>query len=231
MHSGPPRHRYAVVVPRRIIGWLVGCILLLLALHVGFQFSRYHGNTLPWELQALFDLDQEQSAPTWFSAALLGFAALLLAVIGGSKRDRSERDSSYWTALAVIFTALSFDEVAGVHETLNSLSEISWVVPAAIATAIFAAAYVPFLIRLRPSTRVRFIAGGILYVAGALAVEFNTLQFLTSNDKHTFAYSLLSGSEETLEMLGTVVFIDALLRYMREEGGDGRIDVVTSQSG
>ena len=226
MHSGsPPPSRYVLAVPRHLTRGLLGCIAILLALHIGFQWARFHNDAIPWELQALFDFDQEQSVPTWFSAAMLGFAALLLAVISGAKRAARDRDTIYWTGLALAFTALSFDEVAGVHETLNSLSEITWVVPAAIAAALFAAAYVPFLGRLPKSTRIRFIVAGLLYVAGALAVEFNTLQFLTHNDKLSFAYSVLTGSEESLEMIGTVVFLDALLRLMLVQGGEERIGV------
>src|SRR5439155_8140968 len=87
-------------------------VFALLAIHVAFQYDRFYTHRLPWELHALFDLDEEQSVPTWYSAAAIGVAALLLAAIANGERRAGSRDWRWWAGMAWVVLYLSLDEVA-----------------------------------------------------------------------------------------------------------------------
>lgn len=218
--------RYWLTIPRHTARVLAISIGVLLAIHVVLQYVRFTSNVIPWEVDVLFDVDQEQSVPTWFSAAILGIAATLLYAIAGDRRRERDPQHGRWLGLAVIFTLLSLDEIAGFHETLNSVSGITWTLPAAIFVLIFAAWYAPFLWKLPPRMRWQVALAGVVFVSGALLVEFNVLQFLTQNSQQSLAYNLMSGFEEGMEMAGTVLFIHALLGFMRA-GEDARLGLAT----
>jgi hypothetical protein len=74
-------------------------------------------------------VDEEDSLPTWYAASALLLTSSLLWLI--SRRKQTDRDSwvLHWYGLSLAFAALSMDEVAGVHETFNSLVDYSWPIP------------------------------------------------------------------------------------------------------
>ena len=70
-------------------------------------------------LLKLFDLDEEQNIPTFFSYFLLNFCCFLLLIIHLQQKILNSRWSMYWLFLAIIFFILSFDEAASVHERFS----------------------------------------------------------------------------------------------------------------
>ena len=128
-----------------------------------------------------------------------------------------DRDAHAWTLLASVTAYLSFDEVAGVHETVNSISSISWTVPFGILAIVVGIAFLPFLGRQSPGTRLGFVAAGLVYVGGAVGVEFLTRQWFDVSNKRQFTYALLTPIEEGMEMFGAVIMIHTLLRLMERE--------------
>lgn len=192
-------------------------VLALLLIHIVFQYDRFYTHHLPWEIHALFDLDEEQSVPTWYSAALLGFAALLTAAVTAARRRTRDRDAAGWMLLTCVMTYLSFDEVAGVHETVNSLAPINWTVPFGILAIVIGAILLPFLKRQPARTRWEFVAAGVVYLGGAAGVELVTSQFFDESNKRQFLYALITPIEEGMEMFGAVIMIHTLLRLMERE--------------
>jgi len=201
----------------RVTRWLVALVLALLVIHTAFQYDRFYTHRLPWQLQALFDLDEEAALPTWVSTAMLGWAAILCAGIAGARRRAGSKEALAWRGIAWIMAYLSMDEVAGVHETVSSLSPISWTIPFGILAIVVAAIYLPFVLRQRPETRFGFFAFGFVYVTGAAGVEFVTSQFFNESNKRQFAYSLDTVVEEGMEMFGVVIFIYTLMRLIERE--------------
>ena len=69
---------------------------------------------------SFLDLDQEQNFPTWYSSAkLLGTAMVALWCMAIEPRPtRRGMRSMMWTAVAVLFLALSIDETSSAHERL-----------------------------------------------------------------------------------------------------------------
>jgi len=196
---------------------LVALVLALLVIHTALQFDRFYTHRLPWQLQALFDLDEEAALPTWVSTAMLGWAAILCAGIAGARRRAGSKEALAWRGLAWIMAYLSMDEVAGVHETVNSLSTISWTIPFGILALVAACIYLPFVLRQRPDTRLGFFAFGFVYVMGAAGVEFLTSQFFNESNKRQFVYSLDTVAEEGMEMFGVVILLYTLMRLIERE--------------
>ncbi len=190
------------------MGWLTAIVCGLLAVHIVLQVWHYQWDELPWLLRQFFDVDEEDSLPTWYSAT-----ALLLLI---SRRKRIDRDPwvRYWYGLTLAFAALSMDEIAGLHETLNSLIDFSWTIPGGILAALFDLAYLRFLLHLPSRTRWLFILSGIIFVTGAVVVERSTDWYDDEDLLNTLPYNLWNALEEGLEMGGVVLFIYALLGYM-----------------
>jgi hypothetical protein len=119
-------------------------IFVLLSVHIVLQLWHYQWHEVPWLLRQLFDVDEEDSVPTWYSASALLLASVLLLVI--SQRKRADRDPwvLYWYGLSLTLVAVSIDEVAGFHEILNGMIDFSWAIPGGIAAAFFGLAYLRF---------------------------------------------------------------------------------------
>ncbi len=67
-------------------------------------------------LGARFDTAEEANLPTWFSAVLLLAAGALCAVIGWARRAGGRAWAGRWMLLGIVFTCLSADEAAQLHE-------------------------------------------------------------------------------------------------------------------
>jgi hypothetical protein len=201
---------------------LLSVALVLLAIHVGLTIYHYTVEELPWLLRQFFDVDEEENFPTWYSSFLLLNPAFFAWLCARRRLRDREPWAGHWGVLAGVFLILSFDEVAGLHETINSATELSWAVPAGVAVGGFALAFFPFLLRLPRRTALLFVASGVLYVGGAVGVELATDFYAEEKLMDTLAYNLWTPVEEGLEMLGVVLFVFALLDYM---GPDGRAGV------
>lgn len=80
---------------------------------------------------------------------------------------------------------------------------------------IFVLAYLRFLAALPARTRNLFLLAGAIYVAGALGVEMIGGRHAFVFGRYNFAYTMIATLEEFLEMLGILLFVQALLSYMQ----------------
>jgi hypothetical protein len=168
-------------------------------------------------------VDGESNIPTWFSASLLLLCAFLLSVIAVAL-GRDETPDRRWLVLSLIFGFLSLDEVAQLHElSIAPLRDMlhptgflyfAWIIPAGIAVALFAVAYLSFLRTLPARTRRLFLSAAAVYVGGALGVEAISGAQASVHGEHNAGYHAIVTVEETLEMTGLVFFIYALLDYI-----------------
>ena len=110
---------------------------------------------------------------------------------------------------------MSLDEVAGLHETVNSAIDVTWAVPAGIVSLLIGAAYIPFLRHLPGVTARRFVLAGGIYLAGVLGVEIIGNSLVINGFEDTLRYEGFVVLEEGLEMVGVILFIQGLLRYMK----------------
>ncbi len=207
--------------PARAIWLLSAAALALLIVHVTLQVLHYQAGGVHWLLKDTFDVDEEQNIPTWFSATLLLLSALLLFSIARVEREEQSAGAGYWKALGIGFVFLSLDEVAGIHEMLNTWveqlrgdSEFNWAYVGAPVFVMVALVFVRFLARLPRRTRNGMCGAGIIYGSGAVGIEIVSHLYLKSHDIDTLGYNLYTALEEGLEMAGLIYFIHVLMAYM-----------------
>lgn len=176
--------------------------------------------------EQLFNVDREQNVPTLFSVVLLLFAASLLCCITVLQRQKQDSDVSKWMILTGGFMYLAIDEGWSFHEMLIEpmrgllghdglgIFYFAWIIPAMVGVALLALLFLGFLFRLPSSTRWSFIIAGSLYLGGAIGIEMLGGRYAEAHGFENLTYQLIAHAEESLEMIGVIVFIYALLRYL-----------------
>ncbi len=126
----------------------------------------------------------------------------------------------HWYVLAVGFLLMSVDEIAGVHESINTVIVMTWAIPGAILAFFIGLAFVPFLLALPRRTAVRFALAGGIYLAGATGIEIIGNELVATDQRDTLRYNMVCLVEEGLELLGVLLFLHALLGSMRGPGSE-----------
>jgi hypothetical protein len=212
-------------LPAKIFWVLVGIGVVLLTLHLAFQYlnlshNEKHGQI--FEISNRFDVDDEASIPTWFSQAVwMGIAgASVLAV----RLNKDKLPRRLWLIMAFAGIFFSIDEVSGIHElSLQSLHLLffgleqsssslnAWwlVLPLILLFGAW------FLRKLYGILRFRqwltMMVGGAVFLTGAVGFE------LYGNDipHNNFYYQgIITGLEEGLEMLGGIIILYVILKYL-----------------
>lgn len=171
----------------------------------------------------LFDFDTEGNFPSMFSSLNLLFCSILL-FINGLAHNRKSNNFYSWMGLSAIFLFLSVDEMISLHERLTSITKNfvdasgflfnAWVIPYGIALVIVAVLYFRFLFRLPRNILILFIISFLIFATGAVGFEMiEGSHYEVYGETPTLYYSVLYTIEETLEMLGIILFIYALLSY------------------
>lgn len=187
---------------------VLGClVIVLVGIHLVLNTYNYQVEEVPWLLLQLFELDEENNLPTWFSSFLL----LNNAAVLGFAATQAMRHKMQWSILAFGFLVLSIDEVAGLHETFHTAIDTNWTIYAGILLAFVGAAFVPFLLALPRSTAGWFMLAGILYLSGALVVEYLSRDM----EEESLHYALAVALEEGLEMAGALLFLAINLHRLR----------------
>lgn len=216
---------------RRAVRWLAVAIVGLLAMAVLGRVLHFTGlatrSYTVQQVMRVFEVDAEQSVPTWFSCLLLLAAAALLLLVGQLRRAARAPMARHWTALGAIFVLLSIDEVVGLHntefvseETARGISDyfaIPWVFQGIAVVAVVGLAYLRFLVALPRATRRGFVLAGVIYVGGALVMEMVGASYIVRyTDAHP-AVAAVVLVEEAMEMLGALVLVATLVRHLEAE--------------
>lgn len=184
------------------------------------------GHPTVYGLVPLFNVNYEQNIPTLFSVILLLISGALLGVICCLHRKQHSEVSVYWGILSLGFIYMSIDEFAVLHEKLSNhitpliedyahgVLRFSWIIPAAILLLFLGLFFFKFLFSLPKTTRVNFITSGTIYLAGAIGMELPGAYYSALHGLENLTYSLITTLEESLEMLGLILFISALLDYL-----------------
>lgn len=189
----------------------------LLFTHVWLTVVHYLVYEIPWVIRQLFDVDEENNIPTWFSSANLMLTAALTLLLASGKWQHGDRWRVHWSLLGWGFLLLSLDEMAGLHESLNSVTEASWAVYALPLVPVLAIVFFRFLYYLPARTASMFILSGLIFLGGAIGVELYTEPYLDNDELNTLAYNLWTPVEEGMEMFGVILFQYALLDYMTRD--------------
>lgn len=231
LYGLPVRKLEVYLSPKRVVQFLLIVVLCLLLLSILGQFSLYYLADFPLRdsFILLFNVDSEYNVPTFYSSSALLVCSILMAIIAYTKKIARERYVNYWGGLSIIFLYLCLDEFNGIHEKLiEPLQEkfdttgflyFAWVIPGAIFGFVCLLTFLRFLRALPAKTRRLILIAGSVYVSGALGMElvgghyayFNLPYFHFYKD---ITYAIITTIEETLEMLGIIIFIYALLDYI-----------------
>jgi hypothetical protein len=165
----------------------------------------------------IFDLDQEYTVPSFFSASFLCLSAVPAFLLGrllGARRF-------HWFGALLVF--MGADEWAALHERLESAIGITWQVPY-VPIVIGAVVVGILVVRALPHRASTLLLLGA--AAWLVAQVFELLEW-DSHDKPVSEYVWLMVPEELLEMVGSVLFGIAFLVALRralpaasDEAGD-----------
>ena len=212
--------------PRFLALTFASVVGLLFVAHVTVQTLRFTlfdsgsmGGLVP-----LFSLGADGNLPNFYSSLALLFSGLLLVATGVATRLNGERDGWHWLGLAAVFGFLSLDEMMELHERLiepvrealgtGGLLFYAWIIPYSLAAAALLIIYSPFLLRLPRATATLMVIAGAMFVAGAVGLEMlGGLHFERYGSQNP-GYVALQTIEETLEMMGIVVFIYAISSFL-----------------
>jgi hypothetical protein len=198
---------------RRLLA-LVG--FMALASLVGQYATFFYGDGHMQGFVPLFNLDREMNIPTWFSSICFLFAAVLLWQLSKSDVASSRR---FWRGLSMVFVFFSLDECAAIHEMAvdpmrqffhaHGLLHFAWVIPGMAFVGILVALYLRFF--LAQPMRGWFLASAVLFFSGTFGLEMLGGRYVEMYGDKSFTYALISNCEETLELIGLVLFLHALL--------------------
>lgn len=213
---------------RRLAALLYGIVLVLLALSLFFalfdrQFPEAVGGG--W-LRRVTDLGEEANIPTLFSVGLLLLASCLSFLIARAERLAGPVPPGLasWRLLGLLLFLMAADEFLMLHETANGLLERAWtisgvymwIIPGALVVLWFIILFLKFFRSLPGVVRRLLVLSLALFVGGAIGVEiFEGLNLSFTQEPEVRAI-LLTNTQETLEMVGEVVLLQALLTYIRD---------------
>ncbi|MGB5634751.1 MAG: hypothetical protein WBM86_18475 [Waterburya sp.] len=228
------------VSPRTVVRYLVMVVIFFSLVSTGIQICKYVFDYRD-DWMKLFNLDRELNFPTWYSAFMIGFCAILLRIIAVGKKQQGDRYTKDWQLLSVIFCFLAIDEVVSLHEILI-IPEVSealnlpwflhsmWVIPGIVFIVWFIRRYSKFVHHLPVRSKQHFISAACIYIGGALIMEMIGSHFAESLGQQHLIYALIATAEEVLEMIGMIMFIYALLYYLSQWAHqlDLQVDILDS---
>ena len=188
--------------PRSIAIWL-GIVIALLGVAgalVGTDSFQGEGST--WD--RLFNLVNEKTIPTFFSGAVL-LAGGVCSLIAARVRLYGER--GLWIAFGALLVLMSADEVVQIHERIETWTGVDWEQPYAFVALGAAVIWLKILRRVDPLPRALLIIGAICW---AISFGLEDAEYDSSDDR-VEGFAALAISEEVLEMIGSTLFLLALV--------------------
>lgn len=211
----------------------------LIALSLGNALAlgliHYGGITDGWGVVTLLHFDREQNLPTLFSVLLL-LGASGLAVRQASAQPDQAVLRTGWRIVATVLALMAIDEFASVHERVDAamryylgtdfLPYAAWPIPYVLGLAALGAMLWRWLLALDRWQAVALLIAGTIYLGGAVGMEFIAGEYLTHIDPHHAGVTdlrrdLLATLEETLEMTGLILLIQALVKTPRQADETG----------
>lgn len=225
------------LTPMKMLRFFVGIIAVLTLAHIGMLlFTALTGHDNLFGFIRLFNTDEEQSIPNFYSALALLCAALLLAIHAAHAKRNDPKRYRYWVGLSLIFAYISVDEACRIHELLTGVMRqvfgvgasggilyLSWVVPVGIAILALGLIYLRFFLELPSGLKRLGAVSAAVFVGGALGCELIESKLLSDPDPSTGAYRIVSTVEEFVEMCGVAIWNYALAVNLSRLGVDVQI--------
>ena len=159
-------------------------------------------------LENIFDLEQENNIPTWFSSLLLLAVAFASAIIFALDRTKNYNSTwrFFWPLFSLVFCFLSLDEGSGLHETISSVFNIKWTwiyYPAGIFFFFLCAYFLENVYKVKGLAD--FVLGGL----AIFALGVTTCEYLSYYINIGPAEAVI---EKGFEMLGTIMVLNGCLK-------------------
>ncbi len=181
----------------------------------------------------MFNMDEENNIPTFFSTVILLAIAALLAIISEYKKQKQDSFTMHWKISAVLFFFFAMDEAASIHDLLSipmrqlfhakGIFYFAWVIPGIFLLAVLSLAYIRFFLHLTTKAKGLLLISTSLIVGGGVGFELLDGWYAFNYGTNNLGYGLLATTEESLEMAGMVTFIYVLLRYISTHIHETRI--------
>lgn len=224
---------------------VVAVLTALSMLSLYLRFALGLETVVGLNLVGMLHLDADISVPGWYSATALFLAALVTLAIAVVRRSQGAPYWPHWMGLTVALCYLSVDETARLHEQSpavmayfiehESFFTRSWTVLAAVAVALFALAYLRFVLSMERWQRIRFMSACSMYVIGAVGLEVVGHYYIRprfpTTDYGVVPYQTVVHLEEVLEMGAIVLLIYAALRELEGIAGTLRIQLTSDVRG
>jgi hypothetical protein len=206
---------------------LLRCAVVLLVGHLaGLGAREIWGVSPDLGIVRQFDLNAEGNLAAWYSSLLLTCSAALAFVVATVKRLHHERMSGRWFALSAFFLVMAVDETAQLHDMATGPLRhglgldfgplyFAWLIPALLIVAGAAIYFAPLVGSLSTHVRSQLVLACVVYLAGAVACEMIGGSVVEEGRK-ALSYLAVMTVEETLEILGGLLFVTALLHQVRE---------------
>ncbi len=199
--------------------------ILIVLVYVIFQIfalsNPQFGQTFIFKF---FDVGAEGNLPTFFSVVLFLLLSAGAFVLG---KFNENRNKIAWMFSSVLFLFLALDEFTQIHEQFTEMFQqllnadgflfFAWVIPYGIILILLAVLYIPFLIKLSRKIKTYIFLGAGIYVLGAIGFEMIGAS-LYQPGSPTGMYILVSGIEETFEMLGLLLALKGLVTVIDYRG-------------
>ncbi len=205
--------------PERVVRMLTLTFVALLALHAVSVVSTYFYGVVIKPI----DFNNEHNLPTLFATVELLICSYLLWRVGGDRAASGHRFRHHWRGLALVFLFLAVDESLRVHDRIEEGVAGGWVGYYVILLVVLGAVFLPFVASLPRKLAASFIVAGTVYVTGAVGMELVgvALKGMGYDNLHIY-YRILITVEESLEFIGLILFIRALLLHVARCGAAAR---------
>lgn len=197
---------------------LFACILLGVSTAVGLIMLHYEKMTL---LNVLY-VNSDSNLPKWYSSLLLALSGVLLYLLS-QKNKAPGRHFFAWGLLSFTFFFLSLAKTTSFDQSffgtirmgLRAVGiQINPFLFGVLLIALFLLLFAPFYSMMEGKVKKYVALSVIIYVFVSLFFDV-----LSSLLYHTpVLYVVFSGCEELCEMIGTIIFLYALLVQLDREG-------------
>jgi len=220
-----------ILYPRNTAIWLSTIAIFLVVAHlitIGMPYileGFEHG--LVRLLFSLFFIDGEGNVPALFSTWLFLINAVLF-LIAWKAAGLAGDSQKIWLVLSIVFIFLALDESISIHERLidplrqalgaTGIFYYAWIIPYGIGVVLLAIFAIPIFWRMQKRIRFWFGLSAATYLFAAIGLEMISGKYLVMmNEKKDIVWILMITLEESLEMVGLIILVYALLLLLRNK--------------
>jgi hypothetical protein len=176
-------------------------------------------------LDMYFNFNHENNFPTFFSAILLLFSALLLWAVYKITAV-TDTNRTRWLLLSLVFLFLALDEALKIHERIEQATRLvftddrggflfwTWIIPYTLFAFVVAIYNFRFVMQLPKPVRNKFIVAGCLFVFAAAGIESVEGYLMKATAEDPVILMITTTAQELLEMVSIIIFISAILHYL-----------------